>query len=205
LENITSQPKRVYNILKRWMDVLVSLALGCVSLIVYPFVVLAIRMESKGSPFSHQTRVGQNNKPVTLLKFRTMLFDDNGKWNEEGKENEVTKVGSFLRKTRIDELPQLWNVLKGDVSLVGPRPEFSEPVEHYNTEIPYYNVRHLIKPGLSGWAQMYHDNDPHHGTDVVETANKLSYDLYYLKNRSFLLDLKIAIKTLKTLVSIKGV
>ena len=133
-----------------------------------------------------------------------MAFTDNGDWKEKGKENYVTKVGSFLRKTRIDELPQLWDVLMGQLSLIGPRPEFGDAVQKYASEIPYYNVRHIIKPGLSGWAQMYHQNHPHHGTDFKETQNKLSYDLYYVKNRSFMLDVKIAIKTLKVLVMVAG-
>jgi lipopolysaccharide/colanic/teichoic acid biosynthesis glycosyltransferase len=116
----------------------------------------------------------------------------------------VTRVGSFLRKTRIDELPQLWNVLRGDISLIGPRPEFADAVQSYMDEIPYYNVRHLIKPGLSGWAQIYHENHPHHGLDVGATSEKLSYDLFYIKNRSIILDAIIALKTLKTLFLSKG-
>jgi len=134
-----------------------------------------------------------------------MAFNDSGKWKSEGKKNYITKVGFFLRKTRLDEWPQLWNVLRGDISLVGPRPEFPEPVEYYNEEIPYYNIRHLMKPGLSGWAQLYHDNHPHHGTNVSETSTKLSYDLYYIKNRSIMLELQIALRTIKTLLSRTGV
>ena len=133
-----------------------------------------------------------------------MLFNDNGDWHNKGVANRVTKVGNFLRKTRLDEFPQLWNVLRGDISLIGPRPEFPEAVRHYTDEISYYNIRHLIKPGLSGWAQIHQDKPPRHGLDSFETANKLSYDLYYIKNRSFLLDIKIALRTLKTLASIAG-
>lgn len=140
-----------------------------------------------------------------MLKFRTMTFaNDGGKWKEEGLKNKVTRVGAFLRKTRVDELPQLWNVLRGDISLIGPRPEFHDAVQQYGQQIPYYNVRHLIKPGLSGWAQIYHDNHPHHGLDVDATAEKLSYDLYYIKNRSIVLDAIIALKTLKTLILSRG-
>ena len=95
-------------------------------------------------------------------------------------------------------------MLKGDLSLIGPRPELPSGVAHYTEEISYYNIRHLIKPGLSGWAQIYQDKHPHHGLDSFETANKLAYDLYYIKNRSLLLDLKIALRTLKTLASIAG-
>jgi lipopolysaccharide/colanic/teichoic acid biosynthesis glycosyltransferase len=114
------------------------------------------------------------------------------------------KVGAFLRKTRIDELPQLWNVLKGDVSLIGPRPEIPALVKLYESEIQYYNIRHLIKPGLSGWAQLYHDNHPHHGEAVGQTKEKLAYDLFYIKNRSFMLDIKIGLKTINKLLSRSG-
>ena len=102
----------------------------------------------------------------------------------------ITRVGAFLRNTRLDELPQLWNVLRGDISLVGPRPETPALVKLYEKEIPYYSIRSLIKPGLSGWAQIYHQEHPHHGVAVSETKVKLSYDLYYIKNRSFCLILK---------------
>jgi lipopolysaccharide/colanic/teichoic acid biosynthesis glycosyltransferase len=126
---------------------------------------------------------------------------------DEGKqlgqnENKITRVGKFLRVSRIDELPQLWNVLRGDLSLIGPRPEFPKLVELYHEQIPYYNMRHLIKPGLSGWAQVHHDTPPQ---SIEETKEKLSYDLYYLKNRSIALDLKIALKTIKTLLSRTGI
>jgi lipopolysaccharide/colanic/teichoic acid biosynthesis glycosyltransferase len=121
------------------------------------------------------------------------------------KENKVTKVGNFLRKTRIDELPQLWNVLLGDISLIGPRPELPTGVAIYDKEIPYYNIRHLIKPGLSGWAQTHQENHPHHGPEVSLTKEKLTYDIYYIKNRSFWLDVKIALKTIKSLLSRSGI
>ncbi len=105
---------------------------------------------------------------------------------------------------RLDELPQIWNVLKGDLSLVGPRPEQVDMVADYASKIPYYNVRHLIKPGLSGWAQIYHENHPHHAIEVDETRNKLSYDLYYVKNRSLFLDFEIMLKTARTILMRKG-
>jgi len=203
LENISTSPNVVYDALKRLMDIFVALIAGIISLIVYPFVVVAIKLDDGGSIFSFQERVGQNNHLIRIMKFRTMTnANDGAKWGG-GNVNKVTRIGSFLRKSRIDELPQLWNVLKGDISLIGPRPEFPDPVRHYEKEIPYYAVRHIIKPGLSGWAQIYGEH-PHHGVDVDVTKNKLSYDLYYIKNRSFLLDLKIALKTLKTLILFVG-
>ncbi len=205
IENISTQPQTIYDGMKRLMDICIALILAVLSLVVYPFVYLAIKLDDGGEFMSRQKRVGQNNKPITLLKFRTMtLANDEAAWARGEKvENKVTKVGAFLRKTRLDEVPQLWNVLKGDISLIGPRPEFPDPVKHYTEEIPYYNIRHIIKPGLSGWAQIYGEH-PHHGTDVNMTKNKLSYDLYYIKNRSFPLDLKIALRTIKTLLSAAG-
>ena len=204
LENISVSPKFTYDFLKRVMDIVISLPLWLVSFIIYPFVFLAIKLEDGGEIFSHQRRVGKNNQIIELLKFRTMLFNDGGEWQEKGKVNRVTRVGAFLRKTRLDEFPQLWNVLRGDISLIGPRPEFPEPVSRYEKELPYYNIRHLIKPGLSGWAQLYGEQ-PHHDTDISKTKNKLSYDIFYIKNRSFWLDIKIALKTIRELISRRGV
>ena len=132
-----------------------------------------------------------------------MLFNDHGD-PERQKRNRVTPVGFFLRKTRIDELPQLWNVLTGDLSFVGPRPELPAIATTYERELPHYRLRYLASPGLSGWAQIYHHDAPRGPADVERTKQKLSYDLYYLKHRSFVLDLAIALKTLRALVSFSG-
>ncbi len=211
LENISSPAKVSFDIFKRLMDIVVSLILGIISLLFYPFVYIAIKIDDRGVFFSYQDRVGQNNKMARIMKFRTMsIANDGAYWSlgenekkEDDKKNNITRVGNFLRKTRIDELPQLWNVLKGDISLIGPRPEFANAVASYASDIPYYNVRHIVKPGLSGWAQIY-GTHPHHGINTEETANKLSYDLYYIKNRSIFLDIKIALQTLKVLLSFVG-
>jgi len=203
LENVSNRSKPVYDALKRIIDVAISLPLLVVPLLSFPFVYIAVKIEDGGPVFIFQTRVGENNRLVKFVKFRTMLFSEDGEWQGRGKENKVTRVGAFLRKTRLDEFPQLWNVLIGDASLVGPRPEFPEPVRRYSEELPYYNVRHMIKPGLSGWAQIYGEH-PHHGVDVTKTANKLAYDLYYINNRSLLLDLEIALKTVRILLTFKG-
>jgi exopolysaccharide biosynthesis polyprenyl glycosylphosphotransferase len=195
LENISSKNLVSYDILKRFMDVFMSAIIGPISLLLYPLVFLLIKIDDGGKLFFVQERVGQNNKKIRIYKFRTM---------SEGVDKKITKIGKYLRVLRIDELPQIWNVLKGDLSLIGPRPETSQLVETYTAQVPFYNVRHLIKPGLSGWAQIYHDNHPHHAVDVFETKNKLSYDLFYIKNRSIFLDIKIALKTLKTIFLQKG-
>jgi exopolysaccharide biosynthesis polyprenyl glycosylphosphotransferase len=204
LENISLSSRKTYDILKRLMDISAAFVLGIMSLAFYPIVFMLIKLDDGGPIFTFQERVGQYNRPIRLVKFRTMERNDGGKWGD-GLPNKVTRVGKFLRKSRIDELPQLWNVLVGDLSLIGPRPEFPDPAKSYDKEIPYYNVRYLIKPGLSGWAQICHVRHPHHQIDVRETKVKVSYDLYYIKNRSFLLDLKIAAKTIKTLLSRSGV
>lgn len=203
IENISTSPKFVYDILKRIMDIFVAGILGILSLIVYPFIWVAIKLDDGGSLFFAQERVGKNDKKIKIVKFRTMTTIKNIDLVNDS-ESRVTKIGNFLRKSRLDEIPQIWSIVKGDQSLIGPRPESVVLVKKYEEQISYYNVRHLIKPGLSGWAQIYHDNHPHHGLEVEQTKEKLSYDLYYIKNRSFLLDLKIALRTVAQLLSRKG-
>lgn len=199
LEHISTAPKRSYDALKRLMDIAITLVLSALSLVLYPFVFAAMLLDDGQPFFIVQERIGKGGKIIKTLKFRSMRVAVGG------GPGEITRVGGFLRKTRIDELPQLWNVLLGDLSLIGPRPELPELVRLYEKEIPYYNIRHLIKPGLSGWAQLYHENHPHYRANVSETKVKLSYDLYYIKNRSFFLDIKIALKTIKVLLSRSGV
>lgn len=201
LENISHTSHLTYDLLKRGMDVSIGVVLGVFSLVVYPLVWLAIRLDDNGPVFITQNRVGQGNKEITIFKFRTMNSYKEG--IEEHKK--ITRVGKVLRASRIDELPQLWNVVRGDISLVGPRPELPDLVTRYAHEIPYYSIRHLIKPGLSGWAQIHPEKPPKFGVAPEETKVKLSYDLYYIKNRSFFLDMKIALKTLKTLISRSGI
>lgn len=203
LENISTTKNVTYDIFKRIMDIVIALPLGLVSLVVYPCIALAIKLDDGGPLFIMQERVGKNAHLIRAYKFRTMTRNETDLQNSGG--NKVTRVGAFLRKTRLDELPQIWSVLMGSMSLIGPRPELPSGVKLYEAEIPYYNVRHLIKPGLSGWAQMYHDNHPHHAVAVEATKEKLSYDLYYIKNRSVLLDIVIALKTIKKLLSRSGV
>ncbi len=207
LENVSSSSHSVYDFLKRCMDISLSFILGVFSLLFYPFVFFAIKLDDGGTLWSIQERVGEHNVIIKVVKFRTMsIANDKAEWDTQ-KANKITRVGRFLRRTRIDELPQLWNVLRGDLSLIGPRPEFARPVAEYSHEIPYYNVRHLIKPGLSGWAQIYHEEHPHHGDPekIRKTKDKLSYDLYYIKHRSFGLDIKIALRTLQIILSRKGI
>ncbi len=192
LENISGRSKSFYDLAKRGMDIFLALLLGLPALIITPLVALAIKRDDGGPVFFIQERVGRDKKTLNIVKFRSM------------REGRVTRVGNFLRQSRIDELPQLWNVLRGELSVIGPRPEIPALADIYRGEIAYYDMRHMITPGLSGWAQIYHENHPHHNASVKDTKDKLSYDLYYLKNRSFILDLKIALKTIKTILSRSG-
>jgi lipopolysaccharide/colanic/teichoic acid biosynthesis glycosyltransferase len=192
-----------YDGLKRVLDIAVGLAGLLASLVVYPFVALAIRLEGAGPIFIAQERVGQYNKPITLYKFRSMERNDSS-LSADKAQNRITRVGAILRKSRVDELPQLFNVVRGDVSLIGPRPELPSGVELYDREISYYSLRYLIKPGLSGWAQLYHDAHPHHVADIEATREKLSYDFYYMKHRSLVIDVLIVLKTMRKLAMQSG-
>jgi len=200
IKNVSTKNQIAYDFLKRLMDLVIAGFLFVVSLILYPFVILAIFLETKSEPFIIQERVGKDNKKIKLYKFRSMTSNDNGKWITEG-DNRVTKVGKIIRSSRVDELPQLINVLKGDISLIGPRPDITGLFKDLSEKVPYYTIRNVVKPGLSGWAQTHQEIPPH---SIEETKIRLSYDLFYIKNRSFILDIKIALQTLKTLISRTG-
>ena len=200
LKNISSNRKYLYDIFKRVMDIVISLLVGVITLPLYPFVYFAIKFEDGGPAFIVQDRIGQGNRIMRIIKFRSMKDNDSGRWLEN-KDSRITKVGKFIRKTRIDELPQLYNVLRGDLSLIGPRTDIADLGYKLRAEIPYYTMRNLIKPGLSGWAQIHQDLPPQ---SIPETKTRLTYDFYYLKNRSLVLDLLIALRTLKTLLSRVG-
>lgn len=203
IDNVTHAVSPVYAFIKRAIDIVCALLLLIPSSLLFPFVVLAIKLEDKGSIFYTTERVGQFNKPIMLYKLRTKNGTDSG---DEALHSTLvdTKVGAFLRKTRIDELPQLLNVLKGDLSFIGPRPEMPSLAHVYAEKIPYYNTRHFMKPGLSGWAQINNHDVPRGGIDIERTTTKLSLDLFYLRHRSLALDFQIALKTLNTLVMRTG-
>ncbi len=202
LQNMTITRKTIYDIIKRIMDLVLSGVLSIPFFIIYPFVALAIKLEDKGEVLIAQDRVGEHGQLIRLLKFRSMTGNEDGKWVSEGTVR-VTKVGMFLRKSRIDELPQLIAVFKGDISLIGPRPDIKGLSDRLREEIPYYEVRTIVKPGLSGWAQITQEGRPPQTVD--ETKLRLSYDFYYIKHRSAWLDLAIALKTIKTLIMRVGV
>jgi len=203
LENLIETEKKPYETGKRTLDILLAILLAAVFLLFAPLIVLAIRIDSRGGAFYTQTRVGKNGKVFSLLKFRTMVKNaeaHGAQWTSTG-DTRVTRVGGFLRKSRIDELPQLWNVIKGDMSFAGPRPERPEFVGTLEKAIPYYQMRHLVRPGLTGWAQI---NQPHGGASVEDSLEKLQYDLYYIKNRDLILDLDVMLKTIPVVLKREG-
>lgn len=193
---------QAYEAVKRVLDIIVALPLLCVYVIFVPFIYLAIKLDDGGPLFSIQRRYGRGGKILNIYKIRTMQFTDDGDWVLQNKTNKVTKVGAFLRKTRLDEFPQLFNVLKGDVSLVGPRPDVLANGGKLSAQIPFYMMRYTVTPGLSGWAQVNQDVPPN---SLEETKVRLQYDLFYVKNRSLLLDFIIMIKTFRVLVLRTGI
>jgi lipopolysaccharide/colanic/teichoic acid biosynthesis glycosyltransferase len=174
---------------KRFLDVVLVIATLPIWATAWALTWLAVKSDSKGPALYRQLRVGRSDEEFTLVKFRTMVNNAESSGPQFAKPNDprLTRIGSFLRKSRLDEIPQLWNVLKGDLSLVGPRPERPVFVEQYSRTIPFYDSRHLIRPGVTGWAQVnfgYADDD----ADAIE---KLTYDLYYVKYSSIWLDVHV--------------
>jgi sugar transferase (PEP-CTERM system associated) len=188
---------------KRTLDITASFLGLMVFLPLIPFIILAIKLDSPGPILFKQVRVGHGDKPFTLMKFRSMRQDAESRtgavWSQEN-DPRITKVGNFLRRSRLDEIPQLLNILKGDMSVVGPRPERPEFVGELKKRIPYYSERHYVKPGLTGWAQVCYP----YGSSVEDAIEKLRYDLYYIKNISILLDFYIILKTFGVVLLGKG-
>ena len=167
-----------------------------------PFLILAVRVSSPGPIFFRQTRIGLRGRPFSIVKFRTMRQDaeiDGAMWATKN-DPRVTSIGRFMRITRLDEIPQLWSVLRGEMAFVGPRPERPEFVEWLTKEIPFYELRHMVRPGITGWAQVRYK----YGASLEETKRKLEYDLYYVKHLSLGLDLLIMFETIKTIVLGRG-
>jgi sugar transferase (PEP-CTERM system associated) len=188
---------------KRLFDVLASGSLLIVTLPVMALAALAIRLEDKGPIFYRQERVGQGGRVFDILKFRSMRTDSERdgkpKW-ASGNDNRVTRTGRFIRRTRIDELPQILNVLRGEMSFVGPRPERPFFVRQLVQDIPFYAARHSVKPGITGWAQVRYP----YGASLEDASQKLQYDLYYVKNHSLFLDLLILVETVEVVLWGKG-
>ena len=202
LENLAESEKKFYENFKRIFDMFFAIIFGIISLFFYPIIAVAIKIDSKGHVFYKQKRVGLNGEVFTVYKFRTMTEDaekNGAKWADD-EDKRITKVGRFLRKTRLDELPQLLNIFFGNMSFVGPRPERVEFVEKLEKQIPYYNIRHIVRPGLTGWAQV----NFRYGASVEDSIEKLQYELYYIKHRCFILDISIILKTVKIILKGAG-
>ena len=193
----------VYAHAKRLIDIVAASAALLALMPLFALVALLVRLESGSPVIFRQTRVGCDEHPFWIYKFRTMYtrpVEDEGSLYTRAKDPRITPLGGWLRKLRLDELPQLWNVLKGDMSLIGPRAEWDRLVAQYEQSIPFYHFRHLVKPGITGWAQV---NYPY-GASREDTVQKLKYDLYYIRHYSLRLDAMIVLKTLHTMVWGKG-
>ena len=193
---------RLWDAARRLID-LVAAAIGLLILAPFlPFIALAIRLDSRGPIFYQQVRVGLGGRSFIVHKFRSMVPDaerDGAQWSQES-DPRVTRVGRWLRKTRLDETPQLWNLLNGTMSLIGPRPERPEFVDDLAQLLPYYRIRHSIKPGITGWAQVCY----RYGNSVDDAKRKLEYDLYYIKRRGPVLDILIFLRTIRVVLQMQG-
>ncbi len=194
LENLTKS-RPLHDAVQRPLEIAFSLCVGIILLPLAILVIFSIKLTSSGSAFFTQMRIGKNGIPFILWKFRTMRTDaerDGPRWSTPN-DSRATPIGQLLRKTHLDELPQLLNILRGELSLVGPRPERPEFIKELAKEISFYELRHLIRPGLTGWAQVNY----HYGASLHDAYEKLQYDIYYLKHRSVLLDMIILLRTAK--------
>ena len=204
LANLSEGTKRGYELAKRSFDLVCSVALALLTFPFFPFIALLIRWDTRGPVFYTQTRVGRAGRQFRVIKFRSMIADiektSGLQWAVES-DARSTRVGKILRKTRIDELPQLWNIFKGEMSFVGPRPERPEFYERLKREIPFYEERNLVAPGLTGWAQIKYHLDFRGAMTIKDTLEKVQYDLFYIKNRSLLLDVGIFLKTINILIT----
>ena len=196
-------PSRVYLGCKRVLDLLLAIALLAVAAPVMAVIAIIIKLETPGPAIFSQERVGLLGRSFTVYKFRSMRQDAERKtgptWAKEN-DDRMTRFGSFLRKARLDELPQVWNVLRGDMSFIGPRPERPYFVDLLKSKIRYYDLRHYVKPGITGWAQVMYP----YGASVEDSYRKLQYDLYYAKNISLQLDLLILLKTIRVVAAGQG-
>ena len=191
------------DVLKSTLDYLLAIA-GMIALaLLFPFIALAIRLDSRGAVLYSQQRVGRNGRNFRMVKFRSMRADaeaETGAVFAEEDDPRITRVGRYLRRSHLDELPQVINILRGEMSLVGPRPERPEHVAKLTKELPFYHIRQMLLPGVTGWAQVHQD----YASGVADTQVKLQYDLYYVRNHSFLLDLEILLRTIGRVLDTRG-
>jgi exopolysaccharide biosynthesis polyprenyl glycosylphosphotransferase len=195
LENLNEGGQNNADIFKKVVDIIGALIVLLITIIFWPLIILVIKIESRGPAFFKQTRVGQNGQEFKILKFRTMRTENNDSSPTVDGDKRITALGNFLRKSRLDELPQILNILKGEMSFVGPRPERPGLVTELEKQIPFYSERTLTKPGLTGVDQI---SGEYHSPSYEDTMKKLQYDLYYIKHRSLFLDFSIILKTIAT-------
>lgn len=200
LKNIKGREDTWFTFMKRIVDLLLSIPVLLIYIIAYPILAYLIKKDG-GDVYFEMERIGKGGKPFTIKKFRSMSADPVGENAVIDHKKVVTKIGGFMRKTGLDELPQVFSVIKGDMSFIGPRPEIPSLVKKYEKEIPYYQMRHLVQPGLSGWAQVMQKSAPHHTADVELTREKLAFDLYYIKHHSIFMYFKIVMKTAKSILN----
>lgn len=202
LENLIGMRNRRYEFFKRAADITLSLLFAIPTLLTMPLIALAIKLDSEGSIFYKQKRVGRHGREFWIIKYRTMVknAEKMGGYKGTSPDPRQTRVGAFLRKSYLDELPQLWNIFKGEMSFVGPRPERPEYVEKLKNKVPFYEMRLLVQPGITGWAQINMEDD----ASVEDAPEKMQYDLYYIKNRSLILDAVIMLRTLSAILQQQG-
>jgi exopolysaccharide biosynthesis polyprenyl glycosylphosphotransferase len=201
LENLNESNKALFDRIKRCFDFCFALFILMVSLPTWIIIAIIIKIESRGSVFFKQVRLGKNGKEFEIIKFRTMRTENNNFSPTEKGDKRITRFGLFLRKSRLDEIPQVINILKGEMSFVGPRPERPELIEKLELVVPFYKERMLVNPGLTGWDQV---SGEYHSPSEEDTLKKLQYDLFYVKNRSTYLDLSILLKTISVVFSRAG-
>jgi exopolysaccharide biosynthesis polyprenyl glycosylphosphotransferase len=193
-----------YPVLKRMADIVLAILGLTIFVLLFPFMALFIRLDSSGGIFYSQERIGLNGRVFRIYKFRSMVADAEKKsgavFSQQG-DPRVTRMGRLMRKTRLDELPQLLNILRGDMSLIGPRPERPEHVHRLTQKIPFYRTRLVVRPGLTGWAQVRYG----YGSDDEDALIKLQYDLYYIRHQSFLLDMNILVRTIGRVLKMSGI
>jgi exopolysaccharide biosynthesis polyprenyl glycosylphosphotransferase len=207
ITHLREQTRKMYDRFRILADVLIAFVTGAFFVVTFPFIAVIIKITSPGPIFFSQDRVGKNGQVFKIIKYRTMkALDKSGSAEIQGpqfaaiKDPRITAFGKFMRKTRLDEIPQFWNILRGEMAVIGPRPERPEFVEVLVGQMPFYSLRHLVKPGITGWAQL---QASYYGT-IEENLVKLQYDLYYIKNRGPILDLAILLRTISVLLRFMG-
>lgn len=197
-----SNQNKMYLFFSRLFNILISVFGIVVGILLLPIILLGNAIGNQGPLFYVQSRIGKNGNPFNMIKFRTMIKNaevDGAMWSRKN-DVRITRFGKFMRHSRMDEIPQFINILKGDMSFIGPRPERPKFVSELSEVLPFYETRHIVKPGLTGWAQV----KTRYGSSVDDSLLKLQYDLYYIKHRSFFLDLNVIIKTLSTMIFFRG-